>query len=321
MKNLFSVLLLLLLLCGLSAVTLNAQPQTVRTISSAGATTADGHLSAVIGIPFSGRMSLGDYEVSLGVEQAHAVFDSVYGVITYNSPYLENDPPQSEYDFVLGPQTESHLEYISIVNGGIFHYDSVRNLFLIVCPQHIGDQANISYDVLAVSGHCWTKQNLRTPVEGTMAYTSVQTPTVPEEYGLLYTWQLALNGTAPDAVGYVQGICPAQNWHLPDATEIHDLMSNTAESLRSQTGWVIPNGNTNTTDFTAYPAGFYNPLVARFEGLGTQTDWWTAISMNENGALPTSLHLPYYCDTPQLIQRNPNDAISIRCVMKNVWPK
>ena len=157
-----------------------------------------------------------------------------------------------------------------------------------------------------------------------MAYTSVLSPEVPEEYGLLYTWQMALNGTSADEDSYVQGICPASatdSWHLPDATEIHDLMGNPAESLRSLTGWVVLDVNANSTGFTAYPAGLYNALAERFEGLGTQTDWWTSIGTGETSALPTALHLPYYCDTPQLLHRNPSDAISVRCVMKNVWPE
>jgi len=306
MKNLH---ILFLLLCGISAATLNAQPQTVCTTSSAGATSENGRLAVVIGQPFFTQFPAGDYDISLGVAQAQWTRDTVYDVITYNTPYTENY-------FNLPVQTNSHKDSVYVVNGGIYNYDLLRTLYLIVCPEKLTD-----YDVLAVSGHCWTKQNLRTPVEGAMAYSSQQHPTVPVEYGLLYTWQLALNGTAPDADGYVRGICPAQNWHLPDATEISDLMGNPAESLRSMTGWVIPNGNTNSTDFTAYPAGLYNASLQRFEGLGSQTDWWTAISMSENGAWPTSLHLPYYCDTPQLIHRNPNDAVSVRCVMKNEWPE
>lgn len=315
MKKLFAFLLL----CGLSAaVTLNAQPRTVRTTSSAGATSENGRLSVVIGQPFFTQFAAGDdYNLSLGVSQAQWTRDTVYDVITYNTPYTENG-------FNLPAQTETHKDSVYLVNGGIYNYDLLRTLYLIVCPENLADASDISYDVLAVSGHCWTKQNLRTPVDGAMAYTSVLSPEVPEEYGLLYTWSSALAGTAPDADGYVQGICPASatdSWHLPDATEIHDLMGNPAESLRSLTGWVVPDVNTNSTGFTAYPAGLYNALAERFEGLGTQTDWWTSIGTGETSALPTALHLPYYCDTPQLLHRNPSDAISVRCVMKNVWPE
>jgi hypothetical protein len=93
-------------------------------------------------------------------------------------------------------------------------------------------------------------------------------------------------------------------------------------------GWVTPNGNNNSTGFTAYPAGFYNSVTQRFEGLGTQTDWWMVNGIAVNGTATaaeaghaTSLQIPYYCDTPIIVLRNPNDAVSVRCVMKNVWPE
>jgi uncharacterized protein (TIGR02145 family) len=325
MKNLFVVFLFYL--CGMSAATLNAQPQTVRTTSSAGATSANGHLAVVIGQPFFTQFTTaGDYDFSLGVAQAQWTRDTVYDVITYNTPYTENY-------FNLPAQTESHKDSVYVVNGGIYNYDLLRTLYLIVCPENLADNLNdnIIYEVLAVSGHCWTKQNLRTPVTGAMTYTSPMGAEVPESYGPLYTWQMALNGTSADADGYVQGICPTSatdSWHLPDATEIHDLMTNPSESLRSVEGWSNAVNN-NSTDFTAYPAGLYNASVQRFEGLGTQTDWWMVTGTTVEGLVtPTvetmctsSLQIPYYCDSPIIVPRNPNDAVSVRCVMKNVWPE
>ena len=308
------------------AATLNAQSQSVRTTSSAGATSENGRLAVVIGQPFFTQFSAGDYDFSLGVAQAQWTRDTVFDVITYNTPYTENY-------FNLPAQRESYKDSVYVVNGGIYNYDLLRTLYMIVCPENLADNNsdNIIYDVLAVSGHCWTKQNLRTPVEGAMAYVSSMNTNVPEAYGLLYTWQTALNGTAPDADGYMQGICPTSptdSWHLPDATEINDLMTNPAEALRSETGWTAPNVNTNSTLFTAYPAGFYNSALARFEGLGTQTDWWMVNGTAVNGTAtsaetfrPTSLHFPYYCESPMILPRNPNDAVSVRCVMKNVWPE
>ena len=305
----------LLLCCMAIVASLNAQPQTVQATVSAGASSE--HLYVAVGQPFFQQLAIGDnFELSMGVAQAQWTRDTVYDVITYNTPYTENY-------FSLPAQRESRKDSVYVVNGGIYNYDLLRTLYLIVCPEKLTD-----YDVLAVSGHCWTKQNLRTSVEGAMAYSSEQSPTVPQKYGLLYTWQAAMNGTSADEDGYVQGICPAQNWHLPDATEISDLRTNSTESLRSVDDWAIPNGNNNSTGFTAYPAGFYNSVTQRFEGLGTQTDWWMVNGIAVNGTATaaeaghaTSLQIPYYCDTPIIVLRNPNDAVSVRCVMKNVWPE
>ena len=69
-----------LLLCAMSATTLNAQPQTVRSTTSAGGTSENGRLFAVIGQPFFTQFSAGDYDFSLGVAQAQWTRDTVYDV-------------------------------------------------------------------------------------------------------------------------------------------------------------------------------------------------------------------------------------------------
>ena len=278
------------------------------------------HVYVAIGQPFFQQLVVGEYELSMGIAQAQWTRDTVYDVITYNTPYMANQ-------FTLPAQTDSHVDSTYLVNGGIYNYDLLRTLYLIVCPQKVADYySTIMYDVLAVSGHCWTKQNLRSPVEGAMSYTSLLHPSIPEEYGLLYTWYTAANA-APDgtitldANGYVQGICPI-NWHIPDAAEIGDLNTNISESLRSVDGWVLPNNNTNSTGFTAYPAGRFNAALNRFEGFGTETDWWTTVNASTFGVATsheTSLQIPYYCDTPLLIPRLFNDGMSVRCVMINDW--
>jgi len=306
-------------------VPLSAQTQTVRTISAAGVTSADGNLSAIIGIPFAGRAALGNYEVSSGVEQAQIVYDSAYAVISYNESYVEDDPATNGNNFNLGPQTESHVEEIYFLNGGRYNYDSVRKLFLIVCPEKVADALNsaIEYNTVAVSGYCWTKQNLRSPVSDAMSYTCALYPTVPESYGLLYTWSTALNNTSVDNDGYVQGICPSDKWHLPNAEEVNALISNPIVAIRSEDDWFGEEINTNATNFTAYPAGCYNAATSRFEGLHTQTDWWTMVDPGSGGGTlhKTSLELPCHCYSYMLITRDPGDALSVRCVMKNEWPE
>ena len=213
---------------------------------------------------------------------------------------------------------------------GIYNYDLIRTLYLIVCPEKLTDaySTGIEYDVLAVSGHCWTRQNLRSPMEGAMVYTSATHPAMPEIYGLLYTWQTALTANVDgsltaDADGYVQGICPTTKWHIPDKAEMDDLFTNPLESLYSTDGWITLLNNTNSTGFTAYPAGFYNATLSRFEGLGTETNWWSIAHKVTGGVetlYPIASQCQYYCDSPFFILRQ-NDAISVRCVMKNEWPE
>lgn len=300
MKNLFIVFLLLF--CGLSAaVTLNAQSQTVQTVQatvSAGGNAE--HFYAAIGQPFFQqiRPAESDYELSMGVAQAQWVRDTVYDVITYNTPYTSNG-------FNLEPQTESLKDSVYLINGGIYNYDLWRTLYLIVCPQYL-EENNPEYDVLAVSGYCWTKQNLRIPANGAVTYESPLNATVPVVYGLLYPQTAA------------QTLCP-EGWHLPMVEEVATLSTNPAITLRSTEGWVNGDINTNSTDFTAYPAGFYNAISQRFEGLGSETYWWTTSDVTTDGTA-SGVVVDYFCDTPRLTQVNANDKLSVRCVKENVWP-
>ena len=297
MKNLFIVFLLLF--CGLSAaVTLNAQPQPVQTVQatvSAGGNAE--HFYAAIGQPFFQqiRPAESDYELSMGVAQAQWVRDTVYDVITNNTPYTSNG-------FNLEPQTESLKDSVYLINGGIYNYDLWRTLYLIVCPQYMASD----YDVLAVSGYCWTKQNLRIPANGAVTYESPLNATVPVVYGLLYPQTAA------------QTLCP-EGWHLPMVEEVAALSTNPAITLRSTEGWVNGDINTNSTDFTAYPAGFYNAISQRFEGLGSETYWWTTSDVTTDGTA-SGVVVDYFCDTPRLTQVNANDKLSVRCVKENVWP-
>lgn len=161
----------------MSATTLNAQSQIMCTTSSAGATSENGRLAVVIGQPFFTQFTAGDYDFSLGLAQAQWTRDTVYDVITYNTPYNENY-------FNLPAQTQSHKDSVYVVNGGIYSYDLLRTLYLIVCPQHM-EENNPDYNVLAVSGYCWTNENLRIVAEGAVTYLSPLNATVPQVYGLL----------------------------------------------------------------------------------------------------------------------------------------
>ena len=288
----------------MAAATMSAQAQTVQATVSAGGN-AD-HFYVAVGQPFFQQDTLDEYEFSMGVAQALWVRDTVYDVITYNTPYTSNG-------FDLSVPIESHKDSVYLVNGGIYNYDLWRTLYLIVCPQYMANMSD--YDVLAVSGYCWTKQNLRLPADGAVTYESPLGTNVPEVYGLLY----------PQTA--VQTLCP-EGWHLPMVEEVAVLSTNPAITLRSMEGWVNGAANNNSTGFTAYPAGFYNSANARFEGLGSETYWWMTDGMTTDGMTPgavetlhaTSLQIDYFCDTPRLTQADANDKLSVRCVKTNEWP-
>ena len=249
---------------------LSAQPQTVQATVVSGASSE--HLYVAIGQPFFTQETLGNYELSMGMAQAQWTRDTVYDVITYNTDYTENG-------FNLHDQTESHKDSVYLVNGGIYNYDVLRTLYLIVCPQYMEDN---NYDVLAVSGHCWTKQNLRKEADGAVTYLSSLNAEVPQVYGLLYPQTAA------------QTLCP-DGWHLPMGDEVADLSTNPTTALRSTDGWINGDINTNSTGFTAYPAGLYSSAAQRFEGLGSETYWW--VSGEGGNPVGNAIQISHYCDT------------------------
>jgi uncharacterized protein (TIGR02145 family) len=191
-----------------------------------------------------------------------------------------------------------------------------------VCDS-VQDVDGNKYPTLFVNNTCWMTENLRTTryadgrdIANIYEYQSALYQNVPQHYGLLYNWYDALDVNRPSTRAtspvYIQGVCP-DGYHIPTAAEVAFLLNTPAHALCSTTGWITPNSNTNSSEFTAYPAGLYNAAPARYEGLGTQTDWWMASGTQNH----QSLQIQYYCSTPQIVNRNPDDAVSVRCVLND----
>lgn len=212
----------------------------------------------------------------------------------------------------------------------IYGCDSIVHLYADFCPSVVNDVDMNSYNTVVVANYCWTQSNMmtthypdNTEINKALIYNSLTHPDTNDNlatYGRLYTWYSAVHtdegsSDAPvtDALGFVQGICP-DGWHIPTVVERAALQAILAEDLRTADFWVSPNNNTNSTGFTALPAGKFNAASNRFEGLGTQTDWW----MDAVTQHPTSLLISYFCDTPQSVINNTNDALSVRCVKDHV---
>ena len=109
----------------------------------------------------------------------------------------------------------------------------------------------------------------------------------------------------------MQGICPA-GWHIPTLLERTALEAIPAEDLRATTLWTVPDGNTNSTGFSALPAGTFNAANGRFEDLLSRTDFWSDHS--DPAATVNALSLQYYCNTTMFSTNNAADAWSVRCV-------
>ena len=94
-------------------------------------------------------------------------------------------------------------------------------IFLFYCltgfaQQTITDYDGNIYETVTICDQIWLKENLKSlhycdgePIPGVVAYNNDDS--LGSIYGLLYTWDAAMNGsTEPGA----QGVCPC-DWHVP----------------------------------------------------------------------------------------------------------
>lgn len=324
MKKILSIMI------GLCVAVLSVVAQTVPETSQGfnmGSAT-ENNISVVVGQPFGGIFAQNGYEIAEGVAQAQLVTRSYDETVNFPEGYEGHG-----FSYPANTPVGSYEESRYTVHGTDEGYDLVEELFLeilkvLVCDETVYDGNGNAYTAVAVAGHCWTKQNLKptlypdgtTEIEGAMVYHNLSHP--DEEamvgiYGRLYTWAAATHANAdgtvtPGADGYVQGICP-NGWHIPTAEEKTALDAENADDLRTVEFWITTNTHTNSTGFTALPAGKYNGSLLSFEGLGTQTDWWSVVN-GDGTATPAAIELQYYCDSPMNGNPTANDGLSVRCV-------
>ena len=207
--------------------------------------------------------------------------------------------------------------------------DSLVHYYVLTCGEDITDANGNVYNTLFVGPYCWTQQNLK-PTNymsgdeiNNMIYYSPEHPDEAanlEQYGRLYTWYSAVGlpegSTADPALvdgEFVQGLCP-DGWHIPNEHNMSSLVSFGAPALKSTILWLQP-GN-NSTLFTAYPAGFYNPNTDRFENMLGETHYWT--TQNEGPTTAKSGVLSNNCDELLIDTNAKNYGFSVRCVKNQI---
>lgn len=96
-------------------------------------------------------------------------------------------------------------------------------------------------------------------------------------YGKLYNWF---------AVNDPRGLAPS-GWHIPSQAEwvtLQNCLGNDPGGKVKETGtahWNPPNtGATNSSGFTALPAGSRSNSNGVFEGIGEGTTWWTSSELD-----------------------------------------
>ena len=188
------------------------------------------------------------------------------------------------------------------------------------CPDAVDCEGNV-YQGVRIGCDCWTQRNLEstkysdcTDIPQTYAYKSWQYPDTEINvaiFGRLYSYESAVRNCADNGYGHIQGICP-EGWYLPTAEQYMDLNAYGAEALKSPNYW-LDGGGDNSTGFTALPAGRYNGERHRYEGMMTETHFWSTESV-VNGNRVRSAVLYQDCDSVKLSQLFDGQGYSVRCV-------
>jgi len=129
-------------------------------------------------------------------------------------------------------------------------------------------------------------------------------------YGKLYNWF---------AVNDPRGLAPA-GWHIPSQAEwvtLQNCLGNDPGGKVKETGtahWKTPNtGATNSSGFTALPAGGRSNSNGIFFGLGEGTTWWTSSELDATRAkAPFVDYNSTYLATPGYNFKT--TGYSVRCI-------
>jgi len=135
---------------------------------------------------------------------------------------------------------------------------------------------NAEWIALAADAYCWAQNN---------------EATFKPLYGALYNWYAVETGK----------LCPT-GWHVPTDGEFSTMeitLGMTSEQangtdfrgtdqgkqMKNNTGWDEGENGTNTSGFSALPAGYRSYITGVSEGIGLITYFWSATGLDENIAV------------------------------------
>ena len=175
------------------------------------------------------------------------------------------------------------------------------------------------YPVVRVGYDCWFKENVKasTGIDGAVAY--MQDPANKDKFGLLYSWQSAVAGSA--ATPNIQGICP-NGWGIPTVEDLQNLYANANNDLSrlkdsDPTAWTAgKGGKTPSTGFDLLGAGYFESEQNSFEDLLKNTILWTSSAGATNGTA-VCCEFNDYCQKPMFKEVSALDKVSVRCIRKN----
>ena len=188
------------------------------------------------------------------------------------------------------------------------------------CPDAIDYEGNV-YHGIRIDCDCWTQRNLESnkysdgsDIPGVYNYVSDMYPNETDnvdKFGRLYDWTSAIKDGADNGYGHVQGICPA-GWYLPTAEKYVALNAHGADALKSPLYW-LDGGGSNTTGFTALPAGYYDGSIDRFVNLMGETYFWSTTKVGSEWEASAS-SMGIHCDDIHTSNVRTGLGYSVRCI-------
>jgi uncharacterized protein (TIGR02145 family) len=193
-------------------------------------------------------------------------------------------------------------------------------LFNIAIPEPFrfkDSRDNHEYQAVRISSQIWMAENLAYLPRVSPSYeqggiwvygysgmdtTAARATANYARYGCLYDWPTATS----DNHGNNRDICPP-GWHLPDDTEWKSLeqalgmefierdstgwrfTGDVGRKLKSEAGWDNDGNGSNSSSFSAIPAG-YRYASGGFLGLGGYATFWTASEFDKGSAIRRYLY-------------------------------
>ena len=178
----------------------------------------------------------------------------------------------------------------------------------------------IDYPTTRIDCHCWLARNLENELYADGAtipfakgYVADRYPDVDANiatYGRLYDWNSATRNATVVPDGYIQGACP-DGWAIPTGTMVETLVKYGSDALKSNAGWLLDKGGSNSTGFSLLPAGHYDPSADAFQLLLGDAYFW---STEDNTTTAKLCHCLFSCPELTIRFENKNFGYSVRCV-------
>ncbi len=146
------------------------------------------------------------------------------------------------------------------------------------------------YSTIEIDDKCWMQENLRftgngclsndwnssSPLNACATHGSGEGANQGsyndwEETQVLYQWEAAMNEITTEGS---QGLCP-NGWYIPTSNEWHDLTNHLAPNPGTEIKDNIYWDGTNSSGFTALPAG-YRDSSGSLISVGSSSVWWTS---------------------------------------------